>query len=90
MMQGPEGSGRVSWTILRYGAWGRPCQESIGLGLEEEEGGEKAYGRRKVGVRVRTTGCPARLGQMKGQLVKQKRRHMKYSEAEAKRNWMGV
>lgn len=44
------------------------------MGLEA--GGEKAYGRRKVDIRVRATGCPARLGQMKGQLVKQKRGHV--------------
>lgn len=44
MMQGPEGSGRVSWTTLRYGTWGRPCQESIGLGLEEEEGVKRLMG----------------------------------------------
>lgn len=54
------------------------------MGLEE--GDEKAYGRKKVGIRVRATGCPARLGQMKGQLVKQKRGHVS-SRGYEKLDW---
>ena len=50
-------------------AWGRPCQKSIELGLVEEDG-ERIHGRRKVGVRVRASSCPAGLGQMTGQSMK--------------------
>lgn len=33
-----------------------------------EEDGERIHGRKKVGVKVKATGCPAGLGQMKGKL----------------------
>lgn len=50
-----------------------------------EEDGERIHGRKKVGVKVKATGCPAGLGQMKGQPTKQKTEAMflgELSEAE--------
>lgn len=46
-----------------------------------EEDGERIHGRRKVGVRVRATGCPAGLGQMKGQSMKWKSEAMFLEES---------
>lgn len=60
--------------------WGRTCQKSIELGLVEEDG-ERIHGRRKVGVRVRATGCLAGLGKVKGQSMKQKHESMFLGES---------